>query len=314
MTRFLLAAFAALAFFPLTFGQEPPAAAVQEPPAAVVATASRIDPAAAVVNVRVAQFGGSGVCLAVSGGHTLVATNAHIVAEAPDAAVSVHKDGKEYPCARPVPCGGDDLVLLVATGELPCLDMADDEPREGEAVTLYGYPWDGQGQVVAKTGTVLKPDTEFRSTLAPVSGDSGGAVVNKDGKVVAINYGFEYRAGPNGQNIRLPQMGVRLKNLRRHVREKVSKLFPRLGGKKVPATPEPPKASVAAGGKPGECQSKYPAAPGIEYRQVQYYDRQGRLVTEVIPVRSGPAPGCPDGKCAPAPPAWAGGQPPLRSK
>lgn len=335
MKRFLLAAAAALTISSLTsFGQEPPAAIFKvelsatdkdgkpidldkyrvpsPPPAAVMGDA---DPAAAVVDVRVAQYGGSGVCLATAGGKTLVATNAHIVDTAPGAAVSVCKDGRTYDSSQPIRCGDEDLVLLVVRGELPCLEMAEGDPKEGETVTLYGYPWDGNGKVVAKRGKVLAPDaTAFRSTLAPVGGDSGGAVVDKDGKLVAINHGFSGSYERRG-----PQLGVRLKNLRASVRVRASRLFPRLGAKAVPKCdacggncpcpngkcPEacPPKAAVP------QAPAK-PAAPRIEYRRVQYYDRRGNLVTQVIPVAVG---GCPDGKCVPRAPACAGGNCPAPS-
>jgi hypothetical protein len=253
----LAALFAALVFAPLSFAQEPPVALVSDPPAAVVETAERAsDPSPAVVTVWVGNSGGSGVCVACEDGLSLVLTNRHITGGARSATVT--SGGVTRPAVVVAVHPGDDLALVVVRAELPVAALAAADPRDGEAVRLYGYAWNGQGKLVLKEGKASTPDgPHFRSTLAPVSGDSGGGVFNDRGELVSVNHGFEGTYERRG-----PQLGVRLSTIRAFVRERVADRFPVLAGaKSEPKKDDPPAAKpMPEPQKPGAFDVK-PAQP-----------------------------------------------------
>lgn len=308
MHRFLLAAVAALALSPLTFASEPPAAMLPlEPPAARVETAlSSVE--AAVVPVWIGNRGGTCVGVEQDGEYTYFLTNSHITAGSPTA--TVHQGGRQHP-ATVVQHPNDDFAVLIVRAKLPTIPLAPNEPAAGEKVWLYGYDYRAQGKLSIKEGVAAEPSgLNFRSTLAPVSGDSGGAVVNVRGEVVCVNHGFSGSYERRGL-----QLGVRLATIKGFLKER----FPRLAGAKPKA--ESLKANgdckcpdCSSGCKGCDCPPKAKADPKKESPKEPkkvLWSYGGKLW--LIPEGDDPAkyglkgavkydPNCPSGNCPKANP------------
>jgi S1-C subfamily serine protease len=140
----------------------------------------------------------------------IVATNAHVVAGEDDAEVEVPGG----PTLRGVPIAvdaGNDVALLRVPGlRPPPLPLASHSPS-GDPAVLIGYPENGPLTAVAgRAGapiTALAPDAYGRHihprTVVPLRGvlrhgDSGGPVVNRDGRVVAMMFAADEGAGVAG--------------------------------------------------------------------------------------------------------------------
>ncbi|MCS6801058.1 MAG: serine protease [Chloroflexota bacterium] len=155
----------------------------------------------AVPKVVGSRNGGSGITLgsAATIGDRLAITAYHVVAEAKSITL-VFLDGTIAP-ARPVllePAA--DLAVLRADRSLPARPFVvrDTPVRLGEAQTVIGYRQDAAEQPSVKSGRVtgfvtpgaLGPDGRdwpLISSDTPASfGDSGGAVLDADGKLMGI--------------------------------------------------------------------------------------------------------------------------------
>jgi S1-C subfamily serine protease len=103
----------------------------------------------------------------------------------------------------------DDLALLRVEAELPTLPMASGE-REGASAAVLGYPENGPYTVtparVGETRQTLSEDSYGRGPIdrtitalggAVRSGNSGGPLVGRDGKVVGTVFAAT-TSGPRG--------------------------------------------------------------------------------------------------------------------
>jgi Do/DeqQ family serine protease len=156
---------------------------------------------------------GSGVIVKRSGTTVYVLTNNHVVGEAEEIAVKLH-NGKQY-TARLV--GKDPrkdlaLVSFETTDQVPVADIGDsDRVQAGDIVFAVGNPLGFESSItqgiVSAVGRKPGPQTgvggftEYIQTDAAINqGNSGGALVDIDGRVVGIN---TWIASPSGGNVGL---------------------------------------------------------------------------------------------------------------
>lgn len=148
---------------------------------------------------RVQQGSGSGVIIRPDG---YIVTNNHVVAGATDIQV-VLNDNKTYTASvvGTDPATDVALIKIETDEELPAIQFADsDQLRLGEWVLAIGSPLGKElqstitaGIVSAKGRTMPNYTGEFKiesfiQTDAAVNpGNSGGALVNKEGELVGIN-------------------------------------------------------------------------------------------------------------------------------
>ncbi len=139
---------------------------------------------------------GSGYVLMPDG---IVATNYHVIAGANDA-TAVFKNGQTAKVLGTLLLDDkrDIAILKIDMQSLPVLSLADVLPRQGDSVTAFGAPVglsfsasDGIVSAVRHGDEISEGDTllgTWIQTTAPISpGNSGGPLVNRDGKVVAMN-------------------------------------------------------------------------------------------------------------------------------
>jgi S1-C subfamily serine protease len=182
------------------------------PPRAAIAR----DPDVRAAGASVVRLRGTACGLGVEGsgwvaGDGVVVTNAHVVAGQDDTVVQVGGEAPDLE-ARPVLVDArNDLAVLRVPGlQAPALPLAG-EPESGTAGAILGYPLNGPYDVRAArlgpTSTVLAQDaygrgpvrrslTAFRGLVR--SGNSGGPVVDGDGRVVATVFAARTGAGPRG--------------------------------------------------------------------------------------------------------------------
>lgn len=148
---------------------------------------------------------GSGVIIDAKEGY--VVTNAHVVANADEITVRL-SDGRELEAKKIGEDEGSDVALLQIDAEdLSEVPLADsDNLRVGDFVVAIGNPF-GIGQTVtsgivsalSRSGLNLGGYEDFIQTDAAINrGNSGGALVSLDGKLVGINTAI---VGPNGGNV-----------------------------------------------------------------------------------------------------------------
>ena len=140
----------------------------------------------------------------------LVATNAHVVAGEQDTTV-IEPDGTERDAEAVAYEPHDDFAILrVPDLDLPVLPLAPN-PRSGTAGAVLGYPENGPFTItparLGTTGTVTSQDsygrgpitrdmTSFRGDVR--SGNSGGPLVDGQGRVLTTVFGAEQGEGPPG--------------------------------------------------------------------------------------------------------------------
>lgn len=140
----------------------------------------------------------------------LVATNAHVVAGEHHAAVEVPRGPTLGGRVVAVDAGNDVALLRVPGLRARPLPLASHAP-DGAAAVLIGYPENGPLTAVAgRAGspvTALAPDAYGRHvhprTVVPLRGvlrhgDSGGPVVNRAGRVVAMMFAADAGGGVAG--------------------------------------------------------------------------------------------------------------------
>lgn len=148
---------------------------------------------------------GSGVIINADKGYIL--TNNHVISDADKIKVML-KDGHEYNAKLIGADASSDIALLqIKAKNLTAIKFADsDKLRVGDFTIAIGNPF-GLGQTVTsgivsalgRTGLKLENYENFIQTDAAInSGNSGGALVDLNGKLIGINTAI---LGPNGGNI-----------------------------------------------------------------------------------------------------------------
>jgi serine peptidase DegS len=134
---------------------------------------------------------GSGVIVSAQG---YVLTNYHVISHAFDIQVLLY-DGR---VAKAHVVGSDEetdlAVLKIDAGNLPVIRLAEQKPRPGDVVLAIGNPL-GLNQtvtmgIVSAVGRQLNSSSaeDFIQTDAAINfGNSGGALVNAEGRLVGIN-------------------------------------------------------------------------------------------------------------------------------
>jgi S1-C subfamily serine protease len=144
-------------------------------------------------------------------GPELVVTNAHVVAGEDDTTVTPQSGVGEFDATAVHYEPRDDLAVLSVPGlGLDPLQLTG-SPRSGTPAATLGYPENGPYAVTpARFGTtaevtsqdsygrgpVRRSMTSFRGEV--LSGNSGGPVVNADGRVLTTVFGAEQGGGPPG--------------------------------------------------------------------------------------------------------------------
>jgi S1-C subfamily serine protease len=171
---------------------------------------SRLFPWKAALKVRSAGFGGSGTCVR-SGKVSLVLTNAHVVEGGPGEPWAVDTtDGRSFAAAVAEVCPFADLALVRVDGELPAVELADEDPT-GTSIRRWGFPL---GRLTPKGGRLLGLTGGFLPGRAncpvaeidepSVSGDSGSGLFDPRGRLVGVVWG----GGP-GRSSTVPLAEVR---------------------------------------------------------------------------------------------------------
>lgn len=148
---------------------------------------------------------GSGVIIDAKRGYVL--TNNHVIEDADKIRVTL-KDGHEYTAKLIGADKSSDIALLqIKADGLTAIKFADsDKLRVGDFTIAIGNPF-GLGQTVTsgivsalgRTGLKLENFENFIQTDAAInSGNSGGALVDLNGRLIGINTAI---LGPNGGNV-----------------------------------------------------------------------------------------------------------------
>lgn len=142
------------------------------------------------------------------GGPGLVVTNAHVIAGQTDTYVET-RDGAELDAVPLAYRPEDDVAVLAVEGlEQPPLPIVDD-PESGMPAAVLGFPSSGDFQSIAarlgSTGEVTSEDSYGRGPIqremtsfrgAVVGGNSGGPVVDAQGRVLATVFAATVEARP----------------------------------------------------------------------------------------------------------------------
>jgi len=141
----------------------------------------------------------------------VVVTNAHVVAGEQDTTVQVGGESPDLP-AQPIAFDpADDIAVLRVPGlDRPALSLVP-APVSGTAGAILGYPENGPFDVrpgrIGRTQTVLTQDaygngpvsrvlTPLRGVVRP--GNSGGAMVDVNGRVLTTVFASTVGGGPRG--------------------------------------------------------------------------------------------------------------------
>ena len=158
----------------------------------------------------------SGVYVAKYDKQALILTNSHVVRDARSVTgFTVCFQGVGRSNARALWHDPKwDLALLLSwipPGVEP-LNLAKYKPKLGERVTVHGWGGNkGYRQVEAVVKSYWKPDIQAAHDLVQVSsttrpGDSGGAILNAKGEVLAVLFGGDHRGTMGSHCLRIRQV------------------------------------------------------------------------------------------------------------
>ena len=148
------------------------------------------------------EGGGSGFVLDADKG--LIVTNFHVVNGAAGVEVGVEQDSRTGEIVAAAPCDDLALVKVSDTDGLKTMELASqDDVKQGDEVVALGFPVNAslQDNLTSTAGTVSVVKSAFnipdpsapaldnvvQIDVALSPGNSGGPLVNKEGKLVGVN-------------------------------------------------------------------------------------------------------------------------------
>ncbi|HEX8054982.1 MAG TPA: trypsin-like peptidase domain-containing protein [Thermoleophilaceae bacterium] len=199
-----------------------------------------------LVKVQAAQGDGAGSGVVIDAGEGYVITNYHVVNGAQKLQVAVDEDSRDAKVVAAAPC--DDLALIKVDDNegMKSMELASqDDIKQGDEVVALGFPANAslQDNLASTAGTVSVvkssfnlPDPQAPSLdnvvqidVALSPGNSGGPLVNKEGKLVGVNTAILTQLGGapiQGQGYAI---GVdRLKEVAEDLRDEKSQGWPGL--------------------------------------------------------------------------------------
>ena len=168
--------------------------------ARIPALVDRVQPSVVSILVRTGSGGGEGSGVIWDADGTIV-TNDHVVADAREVTV-VLPTGERLRARVRATSGDFDLAVLeVDRTTLPAATFADTLPDVGDLAVALGNPLGFENTVTAgivsglhrsiPSGGRTPSLVDLIQTDAPISpGNSGGALVNRDGEVIGINVAY----------------------------------------------------------------------------------------------------------------------------
>ncbi len=159
-----------------------------------------------VVTIEEKDGRGSGFAMQAGGGHTTIVTDFHVVADTLDHGghqVGVRIADRAMTGTITKTDIPDDLALVTVDGNLPTLEKATAKPAVGDPVIAVGSPLDLAGTVT--TGVVSAYRDNAIQFSAPISpGNSGGPVVDRDGRVIGVARAKLVADGAEGLGFAVP--------------------------------------------------------------------------------------------------------------
>lgn len=151
------------------------------------------------------QTAGSGVIIDAKKGY--IVTNHHVIADTDEILITL-KNGKQYEAKKLGSDSETDVALLqIEADDLTDIPLADsDKLRVGDFAIAIGNPFaigqtvtSGIVSALGRSGLGIEGYENFIQTDAAInSGNSGGALVSLDGKLIGINTAI---LGPHGGNV-----------------------------------------------------------------------------------------------------------------
>lgn len=177
----------------------------------------QVQPSIVTVVVQTGQGGGEGSGIVWDGSKGLIVTNAHVVEGAVGVEVKL-PGGEQIPATVVAVASTTDLaVVRIDRTDLPTATFAQELPRVGELAIAMGNPLGFENSVTAGIVSALHrslgqaPYDDLIQTDAPISpGNSGGALVNRDGEIIGINTaGIPSSENANSLGFAIPSPTVR---------------------------------------------------------------------------------------------------------
>jgi putative serine protease PepD len=135
---------------------------------------------------------GSGFVIDVRSGTSYLLTNFHVIGDEyvnGNRDVKVRQQDRTYDGVVTQTSAADDLAVIAVNTALPVLSIATAKPAVGDTVMAFGSPLGLEGTVSAGIVSALRHEDghDYLQFTAPISpGNSGGPVVDSDGRVVGI--------------------------------------------------------------------------------------------------------------------------------
>jgi S1-C subfamily serine protease len=153
------------------------------------------------VRVRNVSCLGVGVGSGFAIASDVLVTNRHVLAGAESIEVSTW-DGRTLPATAAEVGVLGDLGIAYVEGKLPQVGAYGASPQPGDEVTVVGYP--AGEELTLSPGTVIDlprggryeiPGRVMRLTSRVVPGNSGGPVLDRNGKIAGVVYAYELGTG-----------------------------------------------------------------------------------------------------------------------
>ena len=177
----------------------------------------KVQPSIVSVLVQTGQGGAEGSGIVWDGSKGLIVTNNHVVENAVDVQVKL-SSGTKIPATVVATAPDPDLAVIhVDKTDLPTATFAAELPQVGELAVALGSPLGFENSVTAGIVSAVHrslgqaPYNDLIQTDAPISpGNSGGALVNRNGEVIGINAaGIPTSENANSLGFAIPSTTVR---------------------------------------------------------------------------------------------------------